>query len=824
VYANTWESYGTFWVDDVMLETCGTGKIPLESTVEKNYDGSITQYVTSSDIAFRFDYIPRDRYIEVHGDIQDLRGVDRAIQVQYVLPVDATGWQWGDYIRESREIGSGVRYENVYKIGEVRTQNTYPFTFVGGDAQGLSLAVPMDVPRIYRIGYGTGAGGYSIEYDFGLANCTDKIGAGHANFTFIVYKVDEPEWGFRAVAKKYYELYPEFFVKRVENEGLVAKWDFATNPMPNITDFGIAYIDDYSYSGFGRMTESGHGVDTLVYSEPWGWWKDLGEGCTEPTYDEKLTIIQDDYANGGNNTTWKAIANDSYVAEVIMNCMPYNITGHWIFNHAYLWKGHPYESLNYPTNPDPDLPHPNRFDLAYIQFNHSNQSAIGCYDWKFGDNYYPRSILNNWTLNDVESHSGKYSASITVDGVPRGENSLYANDLLPMSPSTQYNFSAWVKLQDVRGSVSTTVKLLEYDANKSLLCDEYLWCGYGSCSWKRVSKNFTSHADAVYMCPILKNGVTNGTFCVDDLELYKNGVGDNLITNHDFESVYNFSDYPSSGLRIDSVKTWGVWPVFENYRRSHWEYADYPLVFSYDTKEPVLLGALSQYEFIDNMYTVLYNDEKTLAANAFYPSYSFYSHLLDVCGSELWDTTLNDWHGCNYRTMCYQKPVSNVLVGDHHGSDNITHYEVEEYINNQMFYGMFPSIDWYNDDSSRFWEDSEIYERDRDLFVKYIPIIKEISAAGWEPIPYATCDNPEIIFERYGGTDKGLYYTVINSGSEAGDGVLTIDLSKLGFDTHVEVRELVTNISCIQEVTGEKLSLDIASLNPHDTRVYEIVS
>jgi hypothetical protein len=116
VYANIWESYGTFWVDDVTLGTCGTEKIPLESTVEKNYDGSITQHVTSSDITFRFDYIPRDRYIEVHGDVQDLSGVDRAIQVQYVMPVDATGWQWGDYIRESREIGSGVRYENVYTV------------------------------------------------------------------------------------------------------------------------------------------------------------------------------------------------------------------------------------------------------------------------------------------------------------------------------------------------------------------------------------------------------------------------------------------------------------------------------------------------------------------------------------------------------------------------------------------------------------------------------------------------------------------------------------------------------------------------------------
>jgi len=825
VYANIWESYGTFWVDDLTLETCGTGDVPLEGAVEMNDDGSITQYVTESDIAFRFDYIPRDRYIEVHGGVQDLRGVDRAIQVQYVLPVDATGWQWGDYIRKSREIESGVRYENVYKIGEVRTQNMYPFTFVGEDEQGLSLAVPMDVPRIYRIGYGTGSGGYSIEYDFGLANCTDKIGHGYANFTFIVYKVNEPEWGFRAVAKKYYELYPEFFVKRVEKEGLVAKWDFAVSPVANVTDFGVAYADEYTYSGFGRMTDSGDGIGTLVYSEPWGWWKDLGAGCTEPTYDEKLAIIQDDYLNGSDNTTWKGMANDSYVAEVIMNCMPYDKTGRWAIDHDYLWKGEPHESLNYPTNSDPDLPSPNRFELTYMQFENSTKSGIGCYDWKFGNNYFPRNSLNNWTLNSAEYHSGNYLASITVSGTPRSDTAMYSMEYIPASPSTPYNFSAWGKVRDVQGNSSPIVKMDEFDIDKTYLGATQVSYGYGSTAWVKKSNEFTTRSNTAFICPALHNGITNGTFYVDDIELYKNGIGDNLIKNHDFESVYNFNDYPCGGLRIDTVTTDFTWSLFENYRRSHWKYTDYPLVFSYDTKEPVLLGALSQYEFLENMHLKMIDEEKTFAGNVFAASYSFYPHLLDVLGSERWDSTFDDWCGCACRTMCYQKPISNILVWNYQGPGDITHSEVEVYINDQMFYGMFPSMDWYNKDSDRYWGNSTIYERDRDLFVKYIPIVTTLSDAGWEPIPYATCDNPDIKFERYGSIDEGLYYTVGNIGSEVRSGALTIDLSKLGFDgTQVEVRELVTDRACMQDVPDGKLYLSIVSLNLHDTRVYRLVS
>ena len=739
--------------------------------------------------------------------------------------MDATGWQWGDYIRKSREIGSGVRYENVYRIGEVRTQNTYPFTFVGEDAQGLSLAVPMDVPRIYRIGYDTDAGGYSIEYDFGLANCTDKIGDGHANFTFIVYKVDEPEWGFRAVANKYYELYPEFFVTRTENEGLVAKWDFAVAPVSDVADFGVAYANDYAYSGFGRMTDAGYGIDTLVYSEPWGWWKDLGAGCTEPTYGEKLAIIQDDYLNGSDNTTWKGMANDSYVAEVIMNCVPHNKSGYWIVDYDYLWRGGASESLNYPTNPDPDLPSPNRFDLTYLQFDHSNKSGIGCYDWKFGDDYFPRSGLNNWTLNSTEHHSGTYSASIVVSGTPRSDTAMYGMEYIPVSPSTPYTFSAWGKVQDVQGTNAPIVKMDEFDIDKTYLGATQVSYGYGSTVWVKKSNAFTTRSNTAFIRTTLHNGITNGVFYVDDIELYKNGIGDNLIANHDFESVYNFNDYPCAGLHIDSVTTDYTWSLFENYRRSHWEYTDYPLVFSYDTKGPVLLGILSQYEFLENMRSKMIEEDRVFAGNVFAASYSFYPHLLDVLGSERWDSTFDDWCGYAYRTMCYQKPISNTLVWNYQGSGDITNSEVEIYINDQMFYGMFPGMDWYNEDHDRYWGNSAIYDRDRDLFVKYIPIIKTLSDAGWEPIPYATCDNPDIKFERYGSIDDGVYYTVGNIGSEVRNGALTIDLSKLGFDgTQVEVKELVTDRASIQDAQDGKLYLPVVSLNPHDTQVYRLVS
>ncbi|MEA1998345.1 MAG: hypothetical protein U9N61_03335, partial [Euryarchaeota archaeon] len=180
------------------------------------------------------------------------------------------------------------------------------------------------------------------------------------------------------------------------------------------------------------------------------------------------------------------------------------------------------------------------------------------------------------------------------------------------------------------------------------------------------------------------------------------------------------------------------------------------------------------------------------------------------------------------RTMSYQKTNANLLQWTQHGNDVITYNEMNTYMNNQMFYGMFPSIMIVTQDEgtyeySTYWDNATLYERDRDLFKRYIPIIRNISAAGWEPIPYATCDNPHIRFERYGNLADDLYYTVTSYDFTTESDVLSVDLSKLGFGgTVVEVIELVTNRTSTQKVEAGRVHIVIPELHPHDTLVYKI--
>ncbi|MEA3323851.1 MAG: hypothetical protein U9Q37_01765 [Euryarchaeota archaeon] len=801
---------GGFSFGEVSSTTPG---IPLSGTVEKNPDGSITEHVISSDIAFKFDYIPKDRYVEVHGDIQDMQGVDRAIQVQYVLPVNSTGWQWDDDIRKSRKIESGTRYENVYKIGDVRTQNTYPFTFVGDGRQGICLAVPMDVPRIYRIGYDTDAGGYLIEYDFGLSNCTDKIGAGHANFTFILYRVDEPEWGFRAAAKKYYELYPVFFVKKNDREGL---WviDHQMN-MPDVADFGFVFTDSHCMPPSERIFNEMHGIYSMEYSEPWGYRTYFGDDPAEPSYKEKIARLDKEIVDGTD--PYEYVIPRSQMASSVLETCPLDKNGNQYLLPCF-WEHFLEWSQSYPMNPDPDIPGLNRFDVSYLEYSMDNgrSSSVCAHNWT------PTVVgWHNWHIADDVSRTGSYSAKLDIGGTDDATSSVLCSDLIAASPSTQYVFSAWGRTYHYGGFALPAVRAAEYAADGTYITQRNLHYGHGTNDWAQKSMAFTTTPDTatIRICNNIYGG--HGTFWVDDVSLSVAGTATNLVRNSGFESTEYVPQ--CDGLRLDSLSAHGRSALLENYRRRQWAYTDHPLVFSYDTRQPVLLGTLSQYEYLAAMQANMSDAGKRLDANMFSYAYSFYGHLIDVQGSEVWELRMGCADASLHRTMSYQKTNRNLLNWDQHGNDPITHKEMETYINDQMFYGMFPGIWYASGKRDDYWADATLYGRDRGLFKRYVPLIKAISSAGWDPIPYATVDNRNIKFERYGDIEDGLYYTVGNSGSATESGVVSVDLSKFGFGGgFVEVQELVTDVTSTQEVVDGGVVITIQELHPHETRVYRI--
>ncbi len=175
-------------------------------------------------LSVRATYRTHANHAEIAGTVADTRGEDRAVTIYLAVPV-GDNWTWWDSVARSRTPGdkpselscleTGVGY------GLKGSHSKYPLGAVTlPDRAGLSLAVRMDEPVVHRIAYNPRLRLFYLAIDFGLVpeRRADGRPLSEAPFRILLYRHD-PAWGFRSALKRYYELFPEFFAKRVAREG-----------------------------------------------------------------------------------------------------------------------------------------------------------------------------------------------------------------------------------------------------------------------------------------------------------------------------------------------------------------------------------------------------------------------------------------------------------------------------------------------------------------------------------------------------------------------------------------------------------------------------
>ncbi|MBQ6247897.1 MAG: hypothetical protein IJK04_13585 [Kiritimatiellae bacterium] len=96
---------------------------------------------------------------------------------------------------------------------------------------------------------------------------------------------------------------------------------------------------------------------------------------------------------------------------------------------------------------------------------------------------------------------------------------------------------------------------------------------------------------------------------------------------------------------------------------------------------------------------------------------------------------------------------------------------VERYMQRVLFYGLQPSMFSVDAASNPYWENPAIYDRDRDLFKKYVPLVREVAEAGWEPVTLARSSNRNVFVERFGRR----YLTLCNDTSRPQKTRVTVD-------------------------------------------------
>ncbi len=233
-------------------------------------------------------------HIEVSGTLTDTMGVDRATSLYFALPVEGGEWVWWDDVISARDTKGRGDFRNVAPVGAGAngTMSRYPLSAISDSRSGigLSIAVPMENPRLYRIAYDADRGILYIAYDFGL--CRDaKEFPGEASFKFVVYSFD-PRWGFRAAMKKYYDLYPQFFTRRLEKEGLWMAFH-KISAVEGFEDFGFAFKEGANETKF----DDEHEILTFRYTEPQSYWQRMPKEA-DRSYDGCVSFLEKGAAAG----------------------------------------------------------------------------------------------------------------------------------------------------------------------------------------------------------------------------------------------------------------------------------------------------------------------------------------------------------------------------------------------------------------------------------------------------------------------------------------------------------------------------------------------
>ncbi|MGD9498854.1 MAG: hypothetical protein AB7Y46_21345 [Armatimonadota bacterium] len=229
-------------------------------------------------------------------------------------------------------------------------------------------------------------------------------------------------------------------------------------------------------------------------------------------------------------------------------------------------------------------------------------------------------------------------------------------------------------------------------------------------------------------------------------------------------------------------------------------------------------------EFARSLAEPLHERGKTLFANSTPSRFPWLAAWLDVMGIETnWAPggryTPNPDAVMNYRRgICYQRPYLLLLNTVY---DDFPPEWVELYFKRSVAYGIFPSFFSHNASDDPYWQRPALYNRDRPLFRRYIPVCAALSRAGWQPITHARSSDPRVCVERFGpGDDGALYLTVFNDSSEARRATISVEGAALGLARLAATAVLPSEGASVE---GPDQNAFTVSLAPEDLIVLQLV-
>lgn len=219
------------------------------------------------------------------------------------------------------------------------------------------------------------------------------------------------------------------------------------------------------------------------------------------------------------------------------------------------------------------------------------------------------------------------------------------------------------------------------------------------------------------------------------------------------------------GEYVDSVELYVTATL--DFNRANFAGMRTPLCFDPETHRPAVFSGLVSYEYVRELADRLHPIGRYTMANGAPGRWPWNIPYLDVTGTETdWRRDPAGWCPMSddeliyRRALCGGKPYCFLMNTDF---DKFTPEMVEKFMQRSLAYGMFPGFFSPDASSGHYFSRPELYDRDRPLFKKYVPLVKRIAAAGWRPVcRVLACDNPGVYVEQFGDAGGVCYATVFN--------------------------------------------------------------
>ena len=208
--------------------------------------------------------------------------------------------------------------------------------------------------------------------------------------------------------------------------------------------------------------------------------------------------------------------------------------------------------------------------------------------------------------------------------------------------------------------------------------------------------------------------------------------------------------------------------------------ADYPCTYEAGVFRPGLSTKVAAYEYTAGLGQALARRGHYLMGNFPCWRFPFYMKYIDIPGEE---TTW--WLGGRYQRLSDQQLIYRRAISGRkpYGFLQAANYEefkgplVDRYFRDCLFWGFLPSFFSADGASNPYWTKPEWYERDRHFFKTYVPIIRRLAAAGWQPLGPARSESENLWVENFGSDSAAIQHLTLRNFK---DTALT---AKLSFDT-----------------------------------------